>query len=111
MLRRKSKNRFMLYYHRPHIRNSFIRVLFAKAEQTPTGVSITATLRMFLPVYIFLTVWFSGVLFGFITSLLASELLGIIITGLMLTTGILLTKLAKGKPERVLSLMDDICKI
>jgi len=110
VLKQKSNNRFILFHHKPYIRNVLARNLYGKIEKTPSGIKITSVSRMALPVYVFLSLWVSMMIFLFVLSFLANSVGGIISTALMLIISILLIKVFDRKPTKIVSLVDDIIR-
>jgi len=110
VFKRKSGNRFLIYNQSQFKRNSFVRILDGKVEETPSGIKITANLRMFLFVYIFMSFWFAVVAYAFIVSVFSLSIIGMIVTAAMLSCAALIIKIFKGNPEKIISLMNKLCK-
>lgn len=109
--KRKSENSFTIRYHKAMISNSFERILYGKVSSTSTssGIQIDATLRMPTSVIAFVSFWCAFVFIFFLITLLAKPIISLIPLA-MLIFCIALVFIFKGNVNKIIDLMNEICK-
>lgn len=109
ILDQKPRDRFMLWYHKSCSKNSFSVILFGSVKKTPTGVAVDASLRMALPVYPFLTIWFGVLSIAFLLAAISLSPMAIGI-GAFLFAGFFMVKRwrAYSNPKGIVALMNKL---
>jgi len=115
IMKRKSKSRFSISFHRAFIRNNFARSLNGRILQTSQGIEIKARFQLNVLVIIFMIVWYLIAIPIFILILIASisldpqNLLSLFVSLLLLVLPTLSIVFLKGKTEKIINLMNEIC--
>ncbi len=107
--RHKSNHKFKIIYHAPYVRNSFTRILYGKAESTPTGTKVTASVHMHPFVMGFSLLWYLGLLQALLVVIFSGSWIGLVFIFIFLCVGTL-PFVFKGHPEKIFALMDCLCR-